>query len=128
MRQDLELLKNLGITAEDMQKLEAREKELAGTRKPGKKYRIAIGVEVAINDLAKSIGGHVVNEHSDSLAMVRQLKFKDSMIMSSEDFHLFKTIMANVDDLIIRLDDTEDDVIVLHFIIRDVFTYDESAN
>lgn len=125
---DFDIFKDLGITAEDMQKLEAREKELAGTRKPGKKYRIAIGVENAINDLAKSIGGYVVNEHPDSLAMVRQLKFKDSMIMSSEDFHLLKTIMANVDDLIIRLDDTEDDVIVLHFIIRDVFTYDTAAN
>lgn len=125
---DFDIFKDLGITAEDMQKFEAREKELAGTRKPTEKYELAIAVEAAIEKLAENVGGYVINEHEDSLAFVRQLKVESAAVFGNKSLPLLRVILTNVDSFSVEVDDLDSELIVLHFIIRDVFTYDESAN
>ena len=125
---DFDIFKDLGITAEDMQKLEAREKELAGTRKPTEKYALSIAVEAAIEKLAKELDGEIQIEHVDSLDMVRIIRVEDIALMDGYVFPIFKAIINSVDAFMVEYDELQPEILMLWFIIRDVFTYDESAN
>ena len=125
---DFDIFKDLGITAEDMQQVEAREKELAGTRKPTKKYELAIAVEAAIEKLAKELDGEIQIEHADSLDMVRIIRVEDIALMDGYVFPIFKAIINSVDAFMVEYDELQPEILMLWFIIRDVFTYDESAN
>lgn len=125
---DFDIFKDLGITAEDMQKFEAREKELAGTRKPTEKYALAIAVEAAIEKLAKELDGEIQIEHADSLDMVRIIRVEDMALMDGYVFPIFKAIINSVDMFMVEYDELQPEILMLWFTIRDVFTYDESAN
>lgn len=125
---DFDIFKDLGITAEDMEKLEAREKELAGTRKPTEKYALAIAVEAAIEKLVKDLDGEIQIEHADSLDMVRIIRVEDMALMDGKRFPIFKAIINSVDMFMVEYDELQPEILMLWFTIRDVFTYDTAAN
>ncbi len=116
----MDILKDIGITEEDVLDFIKKQEVLIGNRKPTQKFYDTCEALVIIKDLARLNEGDLDIEYLQKNA-VAVIKSKHAILLSGGLKDLFKVVLDKADAISIEADENDRELFCMRFVFKDVY-------